>query len=71
MGPIDEAKEATTRFNIYDEMIESYMFLNNGNFQVNLISSGSDASGTFEVRTEDDTRVFQSSKACEWVHLLN
>ena len=71
MGPIDETKEATTRFKIYDEMIESYIFLNNGNFRVCQTKDEGNGIGCFEVRTEEDTRLFSSSKTREWVHLLN
>ena len=36
---IDEEEEANTRFTIFEDMVEGYLYLNKGNYQVNFISA--------------------------------
>ena len=67
---INEFKEADSRFTIYEDMVESYLYLNKGHFSVNLVNSDSPQEG-FEVRTEDTTEIFETPQATNWVSLLN
>ena len=50
MAEINEKKEASERFNIYEDMVESYIYLNKGHFKVAMSSA---YNNSFEVRTED------------------
>ena len=69
---IDEEAEASTRFTIFEDMIEGYLYLNKGDYQVSLISSSDDQNqSTFEVSTEEGSEVFRTSQANEWAELLN
>jgi len=51
-------------------MVESYLYLNNGQFKVSLGSSDSNGP-TFEVRTSETAEVFETPQAADWVALLN
>ena len=69
---IDEEEEANTRFTIFEDMVEGYLYLNKGNYQVNFISAtGHDKQNIFEVSTEDASETFRTPQASEWVTLLN
>ena len=69
---IDEEEEANTRFTIFEDMVEGYLYLNKGNYQVNFISAtGHDMQNIFEVSTEDASETFRTPQASEWVTLLN
>ena len=54
-------------------MIESFLYLNQGNLSVNMLTNGSDDKSVlgFEVRTEEASEVFKTPHAFEWVSLLN
>ena len=52
-------------------MVESYLYLNKGHFEVNLINFESPHEGGFEVTTEDTSELFETPQAKEWVSLLN
>ena len=69
---IDEEEEANTRFTIFEDMVEGYLYLNKGNYQVNFINAtGHDKQNIFEVSTEDASETFRTPQASEWVTLLN
>ena len=68
---IDEEAEASSRFTIFEDMIESFLYLNQGHLTVNMLNNGSDDMNGFEVRTDDASEVFKTPHAFKWVSLLN
>ena len=70
---IDEEAEASSRFTIFEDMIESFLYLNQGHLTVNMLNNGSDDMNGlgFEVRTNDASEVFKTPHAIKWVSLLN
>eukprot|EP00353_Schmidingerella_taraikaensis_P018856 CAMPEP_0185607074 /NCGR_PEP_ID=MMETSP0436-20130131/5262_1 /TAXON_ID=626734 ORGANISM="Favella taraikaensis, Strain Fe Narragansett Bay" /NCGR_SAMPLE_ID=MMETSP0436 /ASSEMBLY_ACC=CAM_ASM_000390 /LENGTH=71 /DNA_ID=CAMNT_0028238897 /DNA_START=2684 /DNA_END=2899 /DNA_ORIENTATION=+ len=71
MNNVDEVSEANECFTIYDDMVESYLALNNGKFKVSQLTESGGGTGGFEVRTSEISQVFQCSRARDWIHFLN
>lgn len=65
---IDPIREASTPFTIHDEMRETFLYLNQGNYKAALLDS---TPLGFKVVTPETTMVFEAEQATEWVSLLN
>lgn len=65
---VDEVVEASSRFTVYDEMIDRYIYFGGApqSSRVMLVDACS-----FEVCTNELSQIFQTPKAPEWVSLLN
>ena len=59
-------------FTIFDEMVESYVYLDKTQLKVSLANPDEqEKCHIFNVETEDGSYEFQSKEAHEWVYLLN
>eukprot|EP00354_Favella_ehrenbergii_P002622 CAMPEP_0170464038 /NCGR_PEP_ID=MMETSP0123-20130129/8915_1 /TAXON_ID=182087 /ORGANISM="Favella ehrenbergii, Strain Fehren 1" /LENGTH=81 /DNA_ID=CAMNT_0010729601 /DNA_START=2644 /DNA_END=2890 /DNA_ORIENTATION=+ len=60
MNNVDEVSEANECFTIYDDMVESYLALNNGKFKVSQLTESGGGTGGFEVAQAKSAKFFSA-----------